>query len=283
MSSGHRYLGIDFSGDQRQWNPNVQSSNVWIATIEAKGEVMNLADLQRVQQLPGPNRPFARLAAWLADGHFAAAAIDAPFSIPWWFFGQRFVDHPGLLATVNGLPLCPAQDFPTGREFIAAVATGAEFQYSKPLRVTECYWGGRGVNIRSTVWAGARPGAAFASACIKLLAQVNRPVWPWAGLEDSSLVVEAFPAAQLSHWGLPCGEYNRPSGQANRDAIVSDLTNNRGLQLGGAELATIKGNADALDAVLCSYAARAVVTDQLGVDIPPFDAWQREGWIAIHT
>lgn len=280
--SGPTYVGIDFSGDQTQWNPNVQASNIWIAEVEEHGATVNLLNLERVQQLPGQGRPFARLATWLANGKFSAAAIDAPFSIPWWFFAQGFVDHPGLLAVVNNLPLMNAQDFPTCNAFIASVAAGIPFQFSKPLRVTEGYWPGRGVNTRSTVWRGPRSGAPFASACIKLLANVNRPAWPWAGPEKSPLV-EAFPAAQLRHWGLPFEQYNGPAGQANRAAITLDLTTNRGLNVNNVLLATIQADADALDAVLCSYAARAVVQNQLGVALPPFDSWQREGWIAIHN
>lgn len=277
-----KYVGIDFSGDQTQWNPNAQASNIWIAVLEEKGANRTLASLQRVQHLPGQGRPFARLATWLGNGGFAAAAIDAPFSIPWWFFGQGLPDHPGLLATVNGLPLNAAMDFPTGNTFIACVAAGIPFPFSKPLRVTESYWRGRAVNIRSTVWAGARPGAPFASACIKLLANSGRPVWPWAELKNSPLI-EAFPAAQLRHWGLPFAQYNGPAGQVNRAAIVADLVANRGLQVANAAQATILGDADALDAVLSCYAARAVLQNQMGVPLPPIDAGRLEGWIAVHT
>jgi hypothetical protein len=277
-----KYIGIDFSGDQTQWNPNVQASNIWIAVLEEQGANRTLASLQRVQQLPGQGRPFARLAAWLANGGFAAAAIDAPFSIPWWFFGQGLPDHSGLLAAVNGLALNPAMDFPTGNAFIACVAARIPFPFTKPLRVTECYWRGRAVNTRSTVWAGARPGAPFASACIKLLANASRPLWPWAGLDNKPLI-EAFPAAQLRHWGLPFAQYNGPAGQANRAAIVADLLANRGLQLANALRITILGDADALDAVLSCYAARAVLQNQIGVPLPPFDAWRLEGWIAVHA
>ena len=53
-----RYLVIDFSGDQGQWKPNVRKSNVWIATIEKKGDIMGLIKLQRVQQLPGYGRRY---------------------------------------------------------------------------------------------------------------------------------------------------------------------------------------------------------------------------------
>lgn len=282
MSSDHKYLGIDFSGNQRQWNPNVQRSNIWIATIESKGEVMNLTKLRRVQQLQGTQRPFAQLAAGLSDRDCAAAAIDAPFSIPWWCFGTGLSDHPGLLETVNNLPLSPKQDFPTGREFIAGVTSGVQFQSLKPLRTTECYWQGRGINVRSTLWAGVRPGAPFASACIKLLVQSRCPIWPWMDFDNNSLLIEAFPAAQLCHWRLPFREYDGPSGQANRDKIILDLVQNRGLHASGADLAILKESADALDSVLCSYAARAVVTGQIGVKTPPSETWQREGWIAIH-
>lgn len=281
-TSSPKYVGIDFSGNRQQWNPNVQASNIWIAVVEDRAEQIVLTSLQRVQQLPGQERPFTRLAEWIIHGDFAAAAIDAPFSVPWWFFGHAFADHAGLLANVDGLPLNLAHDFPTGNAFVAAVSAGIPFQFTKPLRVTESYWHGRGVNTRSTVWTGARPGAPFASACIKLLANAARPAWPWAALDQFPLV-EAFPAAQLRHWGLPFAQYNGHDGQANREAIVGELVANRGLQVNAAAHATILGDADALDAVLCCYAARAVSQDQLGVNLPPFDACRLEGWIAVHN
>lgn len=281
-SPSPKYVSIDFSGNRQQWNPNVQESNVWIAVVEDRGEQIALTSLQRVQQLQGPGRPFARLAAWLAHGDFSAAAIDAPFSVPWWFFGHDFADHTELLACVDGLPLDNAHDFPNGNAFVAAVSVGIPFQFNKPLRVTESYWHGRGVNTRSTVWAGARPGAPFASAYIKLLANVARPVWPWAA-PDQFPLVEAFPASQLRHWGLPFAQYNGHDGQANRTAIVEELLENRSLEMTDVDLATIQGDADALDAILCCYAARAVVQEQLGVTLPPFDAWRLEGWIAVHN
>ena len=202
--------------------------------------------------------------------------------MPWWLFGHAFPDHPGLLAVVNELPLSVAQDFPAGNAFVASVSAGIPLQFTKPLRVTESYWRGRGVNTRSTVWAGARPGAPFASSCIKLLANAARPVWPWADPERIPLV-EAFPAAQLRHWGLPYEQYNGPMGQANRATIVADLLAKRSLQVSNAFQATIQGDADALDAVVSCYAARAVIQNEMGVVMPPFDAWRLEGWIAVHA
>ena len=138
-----------------------------------------------------------RLAAWLANGTFSAAAIDAPFSVPWWFFGQGFADHPALLAVVNGLPLMNAQDFPTGNAFVAIVSAGIPFEFSKPLRITDGYILARAICERS-VYGLARSASRqrpSACACIKLLANANRQAWPWAGPNTCPLV-EAYPAAQ---------------------------------------------------------------------------------------
>lgn len=276
-----RYMGIDFSGNQARWRSNDRDSNIWIAEVEEGEGALHLVNLLRVQQLPGEGRPFARLTTWLRNGGFSAAALDAPFSIPWWFFGTAPANHSGLLALVNQLDLADRQDFPTGRMFRDTIAANVPFAFSKPLRVTEAYWRGRGVNVRSTVWTGTRPGAPFTSACLKLLAGTGRPVWPWMA-EEESLLVEAFPAAQLLQWGLPFVEYNGDGGHDKRTEIITDLIENRRLQTDDAWRETLNANADALDAVLSAFAARAVFLGELAVELPPFDVWKVEGWIAVH-
>jgi hypothetical protein len=45
----------------------------------------------------------------------------------------------------------------------------------------------------------------------------------------------------------------------------------------------ITQNADALDAVICLYAAKAVIGGRLGRTLPPFDVYRLEGWIAVHN
>jgi uncharacterized protein DUF429 len=280
--SASKYLGVDFSGNQQMWNANVRGSNVWVAEVEDHGADLNLVRLQRVQQLPGPGNPFARLVSHLSNGHFTAAAIDAPFSIPYWFFGQQFADHPTLLNVINGLAL-NNRDFPTANAFIASVAAAIPFEFTKPLRVTESYWRGRRVNVRSTVSGGNRSGAPFASACIELLANVNCAIWPWDQRKANTLV-EAFPAAQLRQWELPYEQYAGQGGEAetNRLTIATYLVD-QGLKLDDEARNTIRINADALDAILCSYAARAVVQNQLATGLPPFGVWQFEGWVAVHA
>jgi hypothetical protein len=44
-----KFVGIDFRGDQPQWNPNAQASNVWIAVLEEHRANRTLASLQRAQ------------------------------------------------------------------------------------------------------------------------------------------------------------------------------------------------------------------------------------------
>lgn len=276
-----KYVGIDFSGNQSQWNPNTSASNIWVAEVEERGTDITLVQIQRVQKLPGQGKPFARLAAWLNDDSFSAAAIDAPFSIPWWFFGYDFTDYLGLMAVVNDMRLTDKKDFPSGKAFVERITAGILFPFTKPLRVTESYWSGRGVNTRSTVWVGPRTGAAFTSACIKLMANSHRAIWPWDSPESQPLV-EAFPAAQLRHWGLPFVKYNGPAGKEKRTDIIKDLEKNRGLRASNDFRSTMLNDADALDAVLCCYAARAIFRDHLAVSLAPFDAWRLEGWIAVH-
>src|SRR3989337_2348207 len=81
MRKTQRWLGIDFSGNYRQWSAGRTNSNVWVATIE-NSDGLRLVDLRMVQKLEGNGSPFERLICLLGKGDFRAAAIDAPFSIP---------------------------------------------------------------------------------------------------------------------------------------------------------------------------------------------------------
>jgi hypothetical protein len=46
-------IGIDFSGDARQWRRTSNRSNVWIATGRASGSELYVTGLCTVQELPG--------------------------------------------------------------------------------------------------------------------------------------------------------------------------------------------------------------------------------------
>jgi hypothetical protein len=194
-----RWLGIDFSGDFRQWSARRSKSNVWVAGVEHSNGFA-LKDLKQIQCLSGDGDPFERLVALLSRREFEAAAIDAPFSVP-----QDYVPngkHADLLSAVDGIPCKDNRPFPRGQEFVEkVVGVGPRLLDKKPLRRTDQDWCDRGVNVRSTLWNGARPGAPMTVACLTLLSRSGCPLWPWSDPNQQGLLVEAFPAAQLLTWG----------------------------------------------------------------------------------
>ena len=278
----HRWLGIDFSGDHSKWGQQCTTGNIWIATVDdSSGSGLVLHDLIQVQQLPGVASPFSRLAELLSSRQFRAAAIDAPFSIPREYLSGW--DYEGLLKTVAEMP-CHNRPFPTGNDFIVA-ATGKEppLEPCKPYRATERIWKERKVNVRSTLWNGARGGAPMTAACLKLLGTAKCPIWPWASPEENGLIVEAFPAAQLQEWGISPQKYNGNSADATakRRFIIDTCLANR-ISLPEASLKVILGSADALDAILCAFAAVAVTEGALEIE-PGYPEADFEGWISVHV
>jgi hypothetical protein len=259
--------------------PRQNQSNVWIAeVVQEVDNHLGLQSVSRVQSLPGQGSPFARLANLLSQGDFDASAIDAPFSVP-----SQFVPAAGhgiLLQTVAAANMGGVRSFPLATTFVNAV-TGQipPLTPAKPLRETEIYWQKQGVNIRSTLWAGVRGGAPMTSACLTLLHRANCALWPWTAAGAPSLLIEAFPAGQLRHWRLPHQKYNGPSLEAQqvRQAILANLQDRIDLR---QFQATLLGDADALDAVLCTFAAIAVTSGHLGV--APGNLAAAEGWIAVH-
>jgi hypothetical protein len=193
-----RWLGIDFSGNICKWSQGCTTSNVWIAEITEQLGKLRLDKLGTVQRLPGSDPPFKRLAARLTTGDFSAAAIDAPFSIPADFIPDG--KHDSLLALVKRLSQ-PTRPFPDAKTFVDAVIEGRLMSSPKPLRRTEYEWQGKGVNTRSTLWAGPRGGAAMTASCLALLNETKCPLWPWRQYQ-MGIVAEAFPAAQLKTWQL---------------------------------------------------------------------------------
>jgi hypothetical protein len=265
------WAGIDFSGNHEMWGPGRTKSNVWVAEVQRLGDELELVELRQVRKLPGAAPPFTRLKNYLSSAGFKAAAIDAPFSVPKEFVPEQ--GHQALLETVDVLP-CPGRRlFPTGEEFFSAVTGGRE--PLKPLRETEDLWEKSGIKVRSTLWTGVRPGAPMTSACLKLLAGASFPIWPWDGRPGCA--VEAFPAAQLWQWGLPHEGYGGENNEPIRSCIVDGLVDR--IDLGGHRKRMID-SADALDAVLCVFAAIAVTEEQLA--FPPESSAGTEGWIGVH-
>jgi hypothetical protein len=270
------YLGIDFSGNHLRWRRGTRRSNVWIAQVAESGGGLELRDLRCVQDLPGDEIPFERLARHLREGRFRAAAIDAPFSVPLKFLRKR--NHAALLKEVAEIARStPERPFPTANEFVRVIARQVPCNPQKPLRRTEQDWKDMGVNVRSTLWCEPRGGAAMTAACLMLLREAARPIWPWADSNMPGLLVEAFPAAQLRHWRLPHDRYNGATNRERRDHLVSQLR--RRLSFTTDHRGVILENGDALDAVICAFAARAVARG--AVALPPIASAGDEGWIAV--
>lgn len=277
----HLYLGIDFSGDHLRWRPRTARSNVWIADVVESGAGLELRGLRRVQELPNGAIPFDRLARLLQAGRFRAAAIDAPFSVPHEFLGAR--SHRELLAEVAELASrarsYQRRPFPDARTFVRAVAGHERCEPAHPLRVTEQQWRQRHVPTRSSLWCGSRGGAPMTAACLTLLHAAGRPIWPWADASSPGLLVEAFPAAQLRQWGLPHDRYNGPANLKTRRQLIYQLK--KRLTLPTRFCKVMLASADALDAVICAFAARAVASGALA-SLPPNDIPEDEGWIPVH-
>lgn len=269
-----RYLGIDFSGNVRMWKAGCSISNVWIADVHTGDGTRVLKDLYPVQALPGQGAPFDRLAALLSSRSFDVAAIDAPFSIPACKMPPG--GHQELLSIVAAMETTDGRPFPKGAEFVQAVA-GEPSIRSKPLRETDLHWRRLGLNVRSTLWSGPRGGSAMTVACLTLLARSGCSIWPWS-TSTPGLLAEAFPMTQLFHWGLPHVAYNGKDAKAVKTRAEITAALDQRIHVGYFRT-LVEESADALDAVLCAFAAVAVGEGKL--DVPPVPGENEEGWIAL--
>ena len=265
--------GIDFSGDAQKWTPGCGRSNVWIATAQVHEKSMKLVALRPVQDLPGSSHPFERLVGLLAGGEYSGAGVDAPFALP-----ARHMPDGGFPMLLRDLAKLPtgSRPFAKGEELVVYGEGNASLEEPKPLRKTEQFWQGR-VTVRSTLWNGPRGGAPFTAASLTLLARAKRPVWPWCRAAVG-LLVEAFPAAQLHHWELPHKGYDGSDGRSARADIIEGISPR--IEIPDDLHARCRESADALDSVLCLFAARAAAVGLAPVDDPT--AAELEGWIAVH-
>ena len=269
------WLGIDFSGNRDMWGPEVTKSNVWIAeVVDGGAQSLALKNLYPVQNLSGGEHPFRRLITKLETSNFVGAGIDEPFSIP-----ERYLPDHSYRALLDLVGSLDGDPFPRAQTFHSAVTGDRPLPEKKPLRATERHWKSRKVNVRSTLWIEPRGGAPMTAACLKLLHESGNPIWPWKN-SAPGLLVEAFPAVQLRQWGMPHQRYNGDQeGQHRmRNTILGGLRNR--IELGQFEREMLC-SADALDAVLCAFAAIAVSTDNLATEPDP-ECSKLEGWIAIH-
>ncbi len=268
-------LGIAFSGSADQWGAGRRSSSVWIAAGRGEGPRLLLDELTSVQGLLGDAEPFDRLVELLTDTD-GFGAIAAPFSAPREYAASLQV----LWAQVAGLP---HEDRPFGRgpDLVGLLALGAGKNGVKAYRACETLWRERGLNVPSTLWSGPGGAAGAAVACMTLLQKRGGPVWPLRPGGEGAVLIEANPAAQLLTWGLEHAGYNgaKPKAAAARARILAALAADHGLVLSD-ELTRLAGaNADALDAIVCAYAAKTIMDGRHPRRLPP--SARSEGWIVV--
>jgi hypothetical protein len=269
-------IGVDFSGNAEQWRPQVSRPNVWVAFATSGAETVELSGLLPVQDLPGTESPFPRLQRVFKERSGSICAIDAPFSLPSQFVGE------GAERLWRRIAMLPRgkRPFCRGETLVRALAPDLPARGRKIFRDTESHWIRRGVNTRSTTWYGPRGGAPFAAACLSLLAEHEGAVWPIRSDGGGAMLCEAFPAAQLRQWGLPYAGYaDSGAGADVRRFILSALVERHGLTITSELRAICLASADALDAVLCLFAARAVGRSKFAFD--PGPSARTEGWIAV--
>jgi hypothetical protein len=185
-----------------------------------------------------------------------------------------------LLQLVDALSMDADRPFPGAQSLIALAQTASQLECQKPLRRTEKLWWDRRVNVRSTLWWKPRGGAPLAAACMKLFATARfPPCWPWS-TQSEGLVVEAFPAAQLWSWKLPLQKYDGHEGTSARQEIIRGLESRINF---GTFRKTAEETADALDAVISSFAAIAAFRGEATQPDADGALVAREGWIAVHS
>jgi hypothetical protein len=268
-------LGIDFSGSADQWDAKKRNSNVWIAAGQADEARLLIDDLAPVQALLGDAEPFNRLVEVLTDID-GFAAINAPFSGP----RAYAASVPVLWAQASGLPH-EGRPFGRGVDLVELLSPGVGRHGLKVYRACEALWRQRGLNAPSTLWSGPGGGAGAAVACMTLLLVRGGPVWPLRPGGEGAVLVEAYPAAQLFTWGLEAGGYSgaKPKAVAARARILAALVADHGLVVSDDQAALCGESADALDAVLCAYAAKTMADGRHPRQLPA--AARSEGWIVV--
>jgi predicted nuclease with RNAse H fold len=268
-------LGIDFSGSADQWSAKRRNSNVWIASGRAEDGRLLIDDLAPVQALIGDAEPFNRLIELLTDLD-GVVAIDAPFSAP----REYAASVPVLWAQASGLPH-EGRPFGRGTDLVQLLAPGVGRHGVKVYRACEALWRRRGLNAPSILWLGPGGGGGAAVACMTLLLMRGGPVWPLRPGGEGAVLVEALPGAQLLTWGLETAGYNgpKPKAAAARTRILTALVDEHELVISDDHAALCQGNAHALDAVLCAYAAKAIAEGRHPRQLPV--AARSEGWIVV--
>ena len=197
-----------------------------------------------------------------AAGRVTVVGIDCPFGWP-----DDFVDF--LAAHRSGTVAVPTGE--SGTEWRRRLA------YRETDRFVQAATGLRPLSV-----AADRIGltAMRVAGLLAQLDHLDRAVDRAGG----GVVVEVYPAASLTRWGLSHQRYKGADHRSERRQLICDLVMSAPwLDLGEHEPLCADSD-DALDAVVAALTARAVALGQSSrPDAAVRDRAAREGWIALPT
>ena len=136
---------------------------------------------------------------------------------------------------------------------------------------------------RQPLDVGADRIARTAHAALQLLQELREITGrsislAWSPAIEGISVIEVYPAATLTAYGIQASGYKKRSQAASRRRILDSLGKHLALP---SDTSVIVSNADVLDAVICILAA---VDFLLGKAIEPTnrELAEKEGWIWVH-
>jgi hypothetical protein len=113
-----------------------------------------------------------------------------------------------------------------------------------------------------------------------LLSQSTPPV----ARDGSGVVVEVYPAAALTRWGLDCRRYKGSKRIEERRCLVTEFLGRAGqhFQMSEQDRGSCERSDDAFDAVIASFVARASAVGLVeSIPLEDHGLARLEGWIAI--
>lgn len=236
-----RLIGVDCAA---------QRNHVGLAYLELGSNGLKVLDVDRASASVDP---LERVVHWIKTSDRGVLGLDAPLGWPA-ALGQVLKHHEA------GMRLGPDSDTLFRR------ATDRDIY----------------LRLRKTpLDVGASFLARTANAALELLGEAR--VWTGCGIPmgwepgppSEWVAIEVYPAATIRGRSLPVVPYKKTSDREGRRELVSALEGT--IDLSGFE-DTLIGSADALDAVLCGYAAATFVNQDVCSPMD-MDVARKEGWI----
>ncbi len=120
--------------------------------------------------------------------------------------------------------------------------------------------------------------------CVRIQRMVADATGRSVDRTGTGLLVETYPAAALTTWGLPASGYKRSSPRAGSllPRLAAEMISRFGIEMSPEHAALAASNDDAFDAIVCAIVARLVIAGETTLPPAPLAAAAaREGWIHV--